>query len=215
MDISFEHLLINEFKVTRIHGINAFDELIKAQNLLPSYHNLLETAKNESHEEWMQNAGTTGSEIRFLEEQAFRHLSKAVILYQSSMEAIVALAESHHEGLATQLRDIKGFKNRWENALTYFDEPTKEFQKYESEFYKELRIPLTHLTPNRQDRLNKIKLISYKKVYNGFRNGWWSFLRLQRGLELTGDNFEDNWRLICERGLNHKSFMEDHPDNIE
>ena len=107
------------------------------------------------------------------------------------------------------LDNITFLKKYAKNTLIY----TSDHESVE--FYKDLRIPLTHLVPNKEERLNQIKLISFKKVYNGVRYGWWSYLRILRGLNLMNDDFDTNWRNICGKGLNPEMFIEDHPDNLK
>ena len=136
MNITFDNFHIDEFYITRTHGINALDELICAQNLLDKHQTLLDKSNAETPQEKYQNALATDSQVKSIKEASFRHLSKTVILYQSSMESIIALAESHNSTLEENLSGVNGFKNRWEAALAFFNESLIEFKSMKQNFIK-------------------------------------------------------------------------------
>lgn len=210
MDITFSNTDITEFKIARTFGQCAFDELNSTYNLLKTHDDLTTKTKEESFDDKYANGGVNDSRLELVKEEAFQYLSKAVILYQSSMESIIALAESHNPDLEKKIKKIKGFKKRWEFILNYFGESQIEFNEYESKLYQELRIPLTHLSPNKEERLNQIKNMSFEKVYIGMRYGWWSYMRVLKGLNLH----DNSWERICSNGLEPSLFMDKHPDKL-
>lgn len=207
--------LLDEFEVTRIHGLNALNSLSEAHRLWEEQKKWKEKEESQTQEEWFQTANVAGSHVSGLEMQIFSRLSKTVVLYQASMEAILANAAAQDDSVAAVATGT-GFKSDWRAALEAVDQPTTEFDAYERDFYQEMRIPLTHLHPNSENRLTKIKAIDFERVYNGVRYGWWAHTRLLRGADSTAPQIQENWEKIC-RGVDLPPdlFPSSHPSQLD
>ncbi|MDR5900034.1 hypothetical protein QC823_13685 [Halomonas vilamensis] len=128
------------------------------------------------------------------------------------MEAIISNAVSINDSVR-KVSKGNGFAKDWQAALKVLNQPDREFLKYKDEFYKEFRIPLTHLHPYTEKRLEKVRSIDFESVYKGVRFGWWAHVRLLIGLGLAPDNIQDNWAYICSGvDLPPDLFPDSHPD---
>ncbi|MCP1677042.1 hypothetical protein J2T57_004216 [Natronocella acetinitrilica] len=187
---------IDRFEVTRVHGMNALWSLSDAYQAWIEYDKWKAKSDAESWDEKCKTADSTGTRVWALESAIFSKLTQTIVLYQASMEAILSNAFAS-SGTVADAVDGNGFKRDWEAALHAVGESTQEFMKYESDFYKEMRIPLTHLHPNSDDKLNKIRTIDFRRVYTGVRYGWWAHIRLLRGSGLGTGELCANWEYIC------------------
>jgi hypothetical protein len=202
---------IDQFEMTRVHGMNALLSLSDAYKACLRHAQLKAKSDSESWEEKFQTADVTGVHVRALESEIFSKLTQTIILYQASMEAILSNAAASNGTVATAACG-NGFKKDWEAALQSVGESTQEFTEYESDFYKEMRIPLTHLHPNSNERLKKIRTIDFKRVYTGVRYGWWAHIRLLRGAGFETGDLKTNWEYICSGvKLPPDLFAESHP----
>ena len=212
-EVKLDGIHLDEFQVTRTHGVNAFYNLADAHSMLKQWKRDKQIFDQETPEDKYHNAGATGSRMRMAEHNLLSKLSAAVILYQASMEAILSIATGKDQRIADAVNN-DGFKKNWLAALQAIDAETKEFEKYESEFYKGLRVPLIHLYPNTDNKLEKVKSITFKKVYNGMRYGWWAYIRLLNGIGLANDKYDEHWQLICQGKIRPNLFPDDHPKNL-
>lgn len=203
--------IIDRFEVTRIHGMNALSSLSDAYQAWNEHRTWKAKAESESWDEKYRTADATGAQVRGLESTIFSELTRTVVLYQASMEAILSnSAES--SGAVARAATGNGFKKDWEAALQAVGESTAEFLEYERDFYKEMRVPLTHLHPNSDDKLNKIRAIDFRRVYIGVRYGWWAHIRLLRGAGFGTGELKANWEHICSGvRLPPDLFPETHP----
>ncbi|HDZ07739.1 hypothetical protein [Pseudohongiella sp.] len=203
---------IDEFEVTRIHGMNAFRSLQLAYKVWKEYDVCKKRSNDETWEERYQSADTTGTRLQLLETELFSHLSAVIVLYQASMEAILSNAVSENQSISEVVRG-KSFKKAWVATLKAINESDEEFIEYERDFYTGMRIPLTHLHPNTDEKLRKVRLINFERVYNGVRFGWWAHVRILRGMGLSSGDIDSNWSYIC-RGVNLPPdlFPESHPN---
>lgn len=190
---------IDAFEITRIHGMNAFHSLRSAYNVWNACRVWKERSDLETWEEKYRTADSTGSRVRGLETTLFSHLSQTVVLYQASMEAILSNAVSMNESIRAVA--VGSFNKNWIAALKALNEDDKEFIEYERDFYRQMRIPLTHLHPKTDERLQEVRSIDFERVYSGVRFGWWAHVRLLRGLGLSSDDIHSNWSYICS-GVN-------------
>lgn len=205
---------IDEFEVTRVHGMNALRGLSAAYRTWLELGEWKERPASETWEEKYQSADSTGARVRGLGSILFSHLSATVVLYQASMEAIISNAVSMDDAVR-KVATGKSFSNDWQAALKALNQPDREFLKYKNEFYKEFRIPLTHLHPDAEKKLEKVRSIDFEAVYNGVRFGWWAHVRLLIGLRLAPNNIHDNWAYICSGvGLPPGLFPGSHPDEL-
>lgn len=207
-DFTFE--AADPFHISRMHGMNGFEALKDAHDVLMSYQNVLLTLANETPEQIYRNAGATFLKKRNHEEIAFKLISRAVILYQASMEACLYSATSQKESVNDAVKRGSSFGKRWELALDAVGASKEEFKEYISGFYEPLRIPLTHL--EREGRVEQVRKITFRAAYSGFRNGWWAYVRLLHGIGLSSDNCSESWKNIC-RGVNLEAalYPEDAP----
>ena len=103
---------------------------------------------------------------------------EAVILFQSSMEAVINEEIERHKHLieVKKEKDLRlrryrnlSFKNRW---MKSYDElgmdPTKGALADYLEFYNEFRVTITHPT----SRFVNIEKYNFENVYEGIRSGW-------------------------------------------
>lgn len=203
---------IDTFEVTRIHGMNAFYSLRSAYDVWKEYRTLKKQSDKETWKEKYQTADSTGIRVQGLGTTLFSNLSQTVVLYQASMEAIISNAASMDESIRA-VAVGNGFKKDWIAALKAVNETCIEFSKYERDFYKQMRIPLTHLHPQTEEKLQKLRLIDFEGVYCGLRFGWWAHIRLLRGIGLSSDDIHSNWSDICS-GVNLPPdlFPDRHPD---
>ena len=205
---------IDHFEVTRVHGMNSLLSLSEAHVLWRQTKELRERSENESWEEKFQTADATGARLWAAESSIFSRLAQTILLYQASMEAILSNVASQNESVAAAAK-TGGFKQQWLDALEAVGQPSAEFRAYEQEFYKEMRIPLTHLHPNSDVKLAKVNRIDFPKVYAGVRYGWWAHIRLLIGIDLALPDIESNWAYICSRvNLPSDLFPDLHPTRL-
>jgi len=192
-DFTFE--AADPFHISRMHGMNGFEALKDAHDVLISYQGVLSTLANETPEQMFANAAATLSKKRHHEEIAFKLISRSVILYQASMEACLYSAMSQNASVNEAAKRGSSFRRRWELALDAVGASKLEFEEYVSGFYEPLRIPLTHL--EQEGRVEQVRKITFRAAYGGFRNGWWAYVRLLHGIGLSGDNCSASWKYIC------------------
>jgi hypothetical protein len=215
MDVTIKdmrNVSMDEFTVLRIHGVNALEELAFAYREMQEYERAVQKEDEEAKSgDWFMTAGAGNVRRRSIGERVTGRLFSVIISYQSSMEAIVmnapVLARQFNTAKVPQLQaaaDTGGFKNKWVRALGAVGEDKAEFDRYHDDFYKGMRIPVTHL--GEPSALQAIEDITFKRVYEGVRDGWYAHARLVRGCGASTDTPEDSWRTICAQRLPHDLF---------
>lgn len=205
---------LEEFGVTHMLGMNAFWMLRHAYENWQRKEYWKYRQAEQTQEEMLRTADRPGVRV-WGYGGAMRHsLAAAVIQYQASMEAILSNAVSRSDSVAA-VANGNGFRSDWRNALVEVDESTKEFDAYHDHFYKELRIPLTHLHGDTQAKLERINAMDFPDVFVGMRYGWWAHIRLLAGIELAAGPIQDNWEHICQGAdVPPNLFPERHPDRL-
>lgn len=127
---------------------------------------------------------------------------EAVILFQSSMEAVINEEIERHKHLLavkkekdkrlTRFRNLS-FKNRW---MKSFDElgmdPTIGPLGDYIEFYNDFRVTITHP----KSRFVNIERYSFENVYEGIRSGWFAIELLYEKLDKESPEY--SWEAYCK-----------------
>ena len=125
---------------------------------------------------------------------------QAVILFQAAIEAIVneeifnhpllETVKKEEEELNKRLKSLS-FKNKWKKVYDALQIKEQEYLDNYLHFYSHFRVPITHP----KSRYISIEKYSYKHVYEGLENGWFTVQLLYAilGKELT------SWKEFCKQ----------------
>jgi len=149
----------------------------------------------------VKNGQGIEAEIQRLTKEEAEACIEAVILFQSSMEAVINEEIERHKHLTEvkKEKDLRlrryrnlSFKNRW---MKSYDElgmdPTKGSLADYLEFYNEFRVTITHPT----SRYVNIQKYNFENVYEGVRSGWLAMELLYEKLDKV--HAEYSWEMYC------------------
>jgi hypothetical protein len=192
--------MINNIDIAHLHGHSAGDYLNEAYDYCQKAYLInIDTIR------W-ERALNIGGELECLRMLEIESCIKAIILFQTMMEAVV-----NHEILTnSKLNNIKtGYlkPNGKKLDLSFEDKWGKSFQKLNAQgqdyilldkyiqFYKEYRIPVTH--PMSRSRIENVEKYNFSSVFWGIKNGWKVFGILSNLLKNPYD--DDSWEVYCRR----------------
>jgi len=170
------------FDVACLHMHSAFDELGIAHRLITDAASV--RSRDFGWEECLSIGGRLGMVCR----QVRTPLSKATILFQAGMEALLTHLESKDTRSINNGKFVPSWAGSLKNVGSTFD-----FEPY-ARFYRGLRNALAH--PNTPERLRTIDRIGFPEVHAGIKAGWGAYSSLCDGIGMP--HTPQSWNTMCK-----------------